>query len=215
MQAMASAGALTIAGRYTSLRPLAARVYDVLDLATGERRALKWTTRFPAPGVRMIAHPNLVAITDAGDVDGAPFVVMDLVHGVALERHLRAPIPPSLARDLLGQVCDAIEHLHVRGLVHGKLSVDTIMVTDQTSGSRWRTIARLLDWGTIDPAATQRADVLAIGRLAQALMAAMVRFDEATPAHAAIERTLDRLVSRARSVGELRVALEALFGRLG
>jgi serine/threonine protein kinase len=205
----------TIAERYQLVRPLGARTFDVLDLMTLARYVLAWTPRELAPGARDVRHPNLVGVVATGtDAERGPFVVSELVQGVPLDRHLRAPIPAALARNLLAQAADAVAFLHARGLVHGGLDVRSVLVTDQLADGRWRTVARLLDWGTDDPDATPAADVHALGRLAQALLAATTRFDEASPEHAAIERTLERLVGRARDVNELRVALEAFFGRL-
>jgi serine/threonine protein kinase len=206
----------TIAERYQVVRPLGERTVDVLDLLTLARYVLVWTPRELAPGVCDVTHPNLVGIVATGvDAERGPFVVSELVHGVPLDRHLRVPVPAALARNLLAQAADAIAYLHARSLVHGGLDVRTVLVTDQLDAGRWRTVARLLDWGSADPDATPAADIHALGRLAQALLAATTRFDEATPEHAAIDRTLDRLVARARDVNELRFALEAFFGRLG
>src|SRR3569623_579552 len=59
------------------------------------------------------------------------------------------PLPFSVRRalDVLAQLADVLEHVHRRGLVHGDLRAESIiMVPDTTKGGR-RQLARLLDVG--------------------------------------------------------------------
>jgi serine/threonine protein kinase len=55
------------------------------------------------------------------------------------------------ALDVLAQVSDALEHIHKRGIIHGDVKADNIMLTSEASGNtpegRRRKIVRLLDFG--------------------------------------------------------------------
>jgi serine/threonine-protein kinase len=76
------------------------RVYRALDPRLGRRVALKVLPHAESPRhaeatARMMRearaaaafnHPNVVAIYDVGEVDGAPFIAMDLVNGESLRK---------------------------------------------------------------------------------------------------------------------------------
>src|SRR5512141_1744073 len=54
------------------------------------------------------------------------------------------------ALDVLAQVADALDHIHKRGIIHGDVKAENIMLTAEapgTSGTRRRRIVRLLDFG--------------------------------------------------------------------
>jgi serine/threonine protein kinase len=54
------------------------------------------------------------------------------------------------ACDVLAQIADALDHIHRRGIVHGDVKADNIMLAAEGgtgSTQRWRRIARLLDFG--------------------------------------------------------------------
>ena len=94
-----------------------------------------------------IAHPNIVSIVDYGeDEQFGAFMVMELVEGEALS-DAALPMAVPRALNLLGQVADALDHIHKRGIVHGDVKADNIMVTLEQVGARRRQVARLLDFG--------------------------------------------------------------------
>jgi serine/threonine protein kinase len=67
-----------------------------------------------------LSHPNVVAVFDAGEDDGAPYIVMECVEGETLAETLerRGKLPPAEAVTLAVQACSALEHAHAAGLVH-------------------------------------------------------------------------------------------------
>jgi serine/threonine protein kinase len=95
-----------------------------------------------------ISHPNIVSVVDFGEDErlGA-YMVMELVEnaGVLADANLPMPIPRAI--DLLGQIADALDHIHRRGIIHGDVKADNIMLTVEQVGPRRRHIARLLDFG--------------------------------------------------------------------
>jgi serine/threonine protein kinase len=99
-----------------------------------------------------ISHPNIVSVVDFGeDAQFGAYMVMELVEGEPLMTDGTAPMSIRRAIDILGQIADALDHIHRRGIVHGDVKADNIMLTGETdgpsSGARRRRIARLLDFG--------------------------------------------------------------------
>src|SRR4029079_5862257 len=95
-----------------------------------------------------ISHPNIVSVVDFGeDAQYGAYMVMELVEGEPLINEGGAAMSVRRAIDILGQIADALDHIHRRGIVHGDVKADNIMLTAENSGARRRRIARLLDFG--------------------------------------------------------------------
>jgi serine/threonine protein kinase len=95
-----------------------------------------------------IAHPNIVSVVDYGeDEQFGAYMVMELVEGDSLVAHGSLPMTPKRALDVLAQIADALDHIHKRGIIHGDVKADNIMVTVENEGARRRTVVRLLDFG--------------------------------------------------------------------
>lgn len=100
--------------RPVAIKVLRARNPAVLARFTGEAEIMA-----------RLDHPGIARVYAAGDADGAPYLVMERVSGVTLDAHV-APVGERLA--LFAQVCDAIHHAHVKGVVHRDLKPSNIMV---------------------------------------------------------------------------------------
>lgn len=95
-----------------------------------------------------ISHPNIVSVVDFGeDAQFGAYMVMELVEGEPLIGERAAPMSVARACDVLGQIADALDHIHRRGIVHGDVKADNIMLTAEVAGAQRRRIARLLDFG--------------------------------------------------------------------
>jgi serine/threonine-protein kinase len=95
-----------------------------------------------------ISHPNLVSVVDFGeDAQLGAYMVMELVEGEPLINQQAAPMSVSRACDVLAQIADALDHLHRRGIVHGDVKAENIMLTAETTAAGRRRMARLLDFG--------------------------------------------------------------------
>jgi serine/threonine protein kinase len=76
-------------------------------------------------------HPGVVHGLEAGDVDGRPYVAMELAAGEDLRRLLAAAgaaLPRARALALVAAACDAAAHLHAHGWIHGDLSPSNLIV---------------------------------------------------------------------------------------
>jgi serine/threonine protein kinase len=161
---------MIIGGRYEVERQLGeggqGRVYRVRHLELGKPFALKIISPVFAEdeGARMrfnneaklaseTPHPNIVSVVDYGeDPQLGVFMVMELVNGDTLLAPGLLPMTIRGAIDVLRQVADALEHIHKRGIIHGDIKAENIVLTEETQqesrhASRRRRVARLLDFG--------------------------------------------------------------------
>jgi serine/threonine protein kinase len=75
-------------------------------------------------------HPNIAAIYDLQEVDGAQFLVLELVEGETLaDRIARGPIPVEEALSIAESICDALEAAHEKGIIHRDLKPANVKVT--------------------------------------------------------------------------------------
>jgi WD40 repeat protein len=72
-------------------------------------------------------HPGIARVLEAGDADGHPFLVMEHVDGVTLDRHA-APLARGQRLALFAALCDAVHHAHVNGVIHRDLKPANVMV---------------------------------------------------------------------------------------
>jgi serine/threonine protein kinase len=67
-------------------------------------------------------HPNIAAIYDLQEADGARFLVLELVEGETLaDRIQRGPIPVEEALNIAKHLCEALEAAHEKGIIHRDL----------------------------------------------------------------------------------------------
>jgi serine/threonine protein kinase len=82
-----------------------------------------------ARALARLNHSNIVAVHDFGDVEGLYSFTMEYVDG----RNLRAllnegPLSVTQVRDIVPQICDALQYAHDEGLVHRDIKPENILV---------------------------------------------------------------------------------------
>ena len=89
-----------------------------------------------------LTHPNIVSLLDGGTTSqGLPYVVMELVEGLPLDRyllHYEPKLPERLA--LFDKICRGVEHAHASLIIHRDIKPSNILVSP--SGN-----PKLLDFG--------------------------------------------------------------------
>lgn len=84
-----------------------------------------------------LTHANVVAVYDYGvSKDGAPYIVMDYLDGVGLDKMIEgdAYLEPQRVVELFVQVADAVEHAHRKRVIHRDLKPSNIIVTTSDTG---------------------------------------------------------------------------------
>ena len=96
--------------------------------------------------VGKLDHPNLVRATDAGEMDGEHFLVMEYVDGVDLSELLRrvGPLAAADACELMRQAAVGLQHAHQRGMVHRDIKPNNIMLA---WGDMHAPAVKILDMG--------------------------------------------------------------------
>lgn len=123
------------------------QVYAAVDQSLGRRVAVKvlmlraeWGElerserqgrfRREAVAAAGLSHPNVATVHDAGEHEGRPFLVMELLAGTDFRRVLLdrggLPVPDVLAYG--AQICAGLQHAHERGLVHRDIKPENLML---------------------------------------------------------------------------------------
>ncbi len=86
--------------------------------------------RKEALALARLNHPNIGAIYELGNQDGADFLVMELVSGVTLDARLAGgPLPEREVLRLGTQLADGLDAAHSQGIVHRDLKPSNIRLS--------------------------------------------------------------------------------------
>jgi serine/threonine protein kinase len=124
-------------------------MYKATDVRLGRKVALKvigehlgedaeFRERFvdEARNTSAIDHANVVPLYDFGEVDGLLYIAMRLVDGSDLASLIKdGPIAVDRTLSLLGQVAEALDSLHERGLVHLDVKPANVLVTSRETST--------------------------------------------------------------------------------
>lgn len=145
-------------GNYEILAPLGAggmgEVYRAHDARLGRDVAIKVLpegfgqdkerlTRFQqeARVLAALSHPNIVQVFEAGEHQGAPYLVMELLEGETLRAVLASgPLSPERTAELGEQMAAGLAAAHERSIVHRDLKPENIYVTRDG-------VLKILDFG--------------------------------------------------------------------
>jgi serine/threonine protein kinase len=149
---------MTSIAHYNILEPIGAggmgEVFRARDTKVGRTVALKIVgppvsgnaarlrrLREDAALAAQLSHPNIAALWDVGEYGRQTYLAYEFIAGRRL-RDESGGVPMNLRRalDLAVQLADGVSDAHARGILHGDLRPDTVMVTAKGS-------AKILDFG--------------------------------------------------------------------
>ncbi|HXG94238.1 MAG TPA: protein kinase [Blastocatellia bacterium] len=173
--------------------------------------------RREAQAAARLKHPNVVTIYDFGILgDGTAYLVMELLEGQSLRRLIeqQAPIAPSVAAEIISQICAALDEAHRHNVIHRDLKPDNIIVNRTPAGLRVKVldfgIAKLRDASATIGTLTQtgavigtphymspeqcsgeeldgRSDIYSLGIVLYEMLTGKVPFDSTTPTSVVIQ----------------------------
>jgi serine/threonine-protein kinase len=130
-------------------------IYEALDCETGRSVALKVPLmRFESdPGFYSrfqreenigltLEHPYLLKMFPSGVDKSRPYIVMEYLEGQTLAARLRENrrLPENEAARIVSQICDGLDYLHRKGVVHRDLKPDNVMLCQDGT-------IRIMDFG--------------------------------------------------------------------
>src|SRR5580658_7697906 len=121
-------------------RPVAVKM--ILDSGNDEDSRKRFLRE--AQAAARVTHPNICRLYDIGEVDGRPFLVMELLEGESMSARLgRGPMPLAEALQVTLSVLSALAALHRSSLVHRDLKPSNVFLSTQG--------VKLLDFGLAKP----------------------------------------------------------------
>ena len=99
-----------------------------------------------AKSVAQLTHPNIVKVTDYGEYEGVPYLVMAYYPDGTLKERMSGPVGYGEAARLLVPIARGLEYAHGRNVVHRDVKPSNILMTE--SGEPMLTdfgIAKILD----------------------------------------------------------------------
>lgn len=136
-------------------------VYAALDQALSRRVAVKVLTlraewaqverserlgrfRREAVAAAALSHPNVATVHDAGDHEGRPFIVMELLRGSDFRQVLldRGGLPVAEVLSYGAQISAGLRHAHERGLVHRDIKPENLMLLPEG-------VVKICDFGLV------------------------------------------------------------------
>jgi eukaryotic-like serine/threonine-protein kinase len=227
-----------------------ASVYEGTDLRLDRTVAVKimhaglgddeaFAARFvrEARAAARLSHPNVVAVFDQGEDNGAVFLVMELVSGHTLRDTItkESPMPATRALTLMEPVLSALGSAHRAGLIHRDVKPENVLIADDgrvkvadfglakaistdtqhtaTKGVLIGTVSYLAPELVVEGKADARADVYAAGVVMFELLTGSKPHEGETPIQVAYKHVHNDVPAPSSLAPELPAYVDALVAR--
>lgn len=122
-----------MANVYKAHDPQISRTLAIKVLRPERCRDEEYRRRFlrEAKAVGTLSHPNIVTIYDISEINNTPYIAMELLEGVSLDRLMKSEYKPTNSEilDWSVQLADALEYAHKRGIVHRDIKPSNIVLS--------------------------------------------------------------------------------------
>lgn len=103
--------------------------------------------RTEAEAAARLQHPNIVQVFDQGDLNGHPYLAMELIQGKSLEQHLaNGPLTSKNAASLVETLARAVQFAHEQGIIHRDLKPANVLMATNVEAD-----APVASWETLTP----------------------------------------------------------------
>ncbi|HSO74093.1 MAG TPA: protein kinase [Blastocatellia bacterium] len=155
-----------------------------------------------------LRSPNIAAIYDIGEHDGAMFIVMEYVEGDVLSRRIeRALLSTREVVDIATQVSDALDEAHTLGIIHRDVKSSNLILSQ-------RGMVKMLDFGLakiVEPGAPSDSSELTVSLGQQTAYGTVM----GTVSYMSPEQALGQRLDHRTDIFSLGVVMyEMLTGRL-
>src|SRR5882762_11277846 len=120
---------------YKARDPLIDRLVALKTITGGPIAQSNLLDRFyqEARSAGALQHPNIVTIYELGHEKNTPFIAMEYLEGLSLDRLIeqRAQLPLSVKLGYVVRVCEALAYAHRHNVVHRDVKPANIMVTNE------------------------------------------------------------------------------------
>jgi serine/threonine protein kinase len=123
----------------------------VLDGAAEHQRWLQQRFQQEIEILGKISHPAVAGIRDCGELQGQPYLVMDLIAGVTLREYMQSALTPRIAAAIVAQIGSALARSGWRGRQTHWVSQRTLR--DSHRSPSGRSTAALEDRPALTPGA--------------------------------------------------------------
>jgi serine/threonine protein kinase len=115
------------------------------EIAKDTKNAARFEREIEA--LKLVDHPNVVHLLDAGVQGDQRYMVMDYIEGTDLTHYIRdhGAFEPDTAHQIAKQIGAALSYIHERGQVHRDVTSGNIMISGEADAPR----AVLMDFGLV------------------------------------------------------------------
>ncbi len=110
-------------GRYVAIKMMNPEMRQDIDAIRRFKRS--------ARALYHLQHPYINRVFSAGDIDGIPYLVLEYVDGLSLDKWLAdgRPLDVRFVAQIMDQIALAVNHAHSRGVVHRDLKPSNILIS--------------------------------------------------------------------------------------
>jgi WD40 repeat protein/serine/threonine protein kinase len=113
----------------------------------------------------LMDHPNIAKVLDGGETSsGRPYFVMELVKGAPITEYCdQEQLPIRERLELFGDVCEAVQHAHQKGIIHRDIKPSNVLVVSHDG----KPVVKVIDFGVAKAIGRQLTDKTVYTHFAQ------------------------------------------------